>query len=423
MNMTANKYYKASGRVSVTAPLRLLWPGAVPTAILAGIYTLVIRYNPFIYFSFIATLIFGVGLAVIASMATEAGKSRSVYFDLFATAVLVLFGLWVHWLSWIMLTLDGGTHLAGQLVLAGPAAWVDALQELAQHYHLTVSRRVYTHGAEMSSDNMLWLWGVEAAVIALLALVCCKLMNVGRVYCEQSGEWAQTDLQIEVGNPDLSPDQLRLALEQNNTAALEKLEQIRAEEFRDQPQWKSLKLELRSAAGGASTCVINAEAVDNTWNAKGERKQLSTTIVRNLLLPSASYQALLARLRLAETDKPKTAAAALPRIGADQKYGLELAQRFAEWLAVNQRFYISHRDASYMGFELMPDGCILYRQYDDGIPRDEPDKRFATADEFVQWLERQSDRILAAESAGRTNPVTHERIQAALTGQVAHWGY
>ncbi|HWW04675.1 hypothetical protein [Collimonas sp.] len=321
MSTFPRRCYKASGRIAVAAPFRLLWLGALPTAVLAAIYTLVIRYNPFIYLSCIATVLFGVSVAFMASMVAEDGKSRSIYFDFFATSTLVLFALWVHWLTWITLTVDGGGDLARRLLLAGPVTWGDALQDMSRHHHLTLARRVSSQVAEATSENMLWLWGVEASLITLTALVCCKWLGAERVYCDQSGACTKVDLHLVIAS------------------------------------------------------------------------------------------------------KVKEAVVTLPQIGAHQKYGLELATRFGEWLAINKRFYISHRDSSCMGFEFMPDGSVLYRRYDDGSSWTDSEKCFVTMDEFVQWLAQKSDRILAVECSGGTNPVTHKRIQSALSGQVDSSGY
>lgn len=72
----SGSYYAPSGRVGVGAPAYV------------AIYAAVICYNPFIYFSSIATLLFGVLIGFIAVQAAQAGKSRSLPFNLLVTLIL-----------------------------------------------------------------------------------------------------------------------------------------------------------------------------------------------------------------------------------------------------------------------------------------------------------------------------------------------
>jgi len=71
-------YYVRSGRVGVRALLYIVFAGGLGVVVLAALYAVVIRYNPFVYFSFLATLIFGTMIGIAGSMAAQAGHSRSM---------------------------------------------------------------------------------------------------------------------------------------------------------------------------------------------------------------------------------------------------------------------------------------------------------------------------------------------------------
>ena len=85
---SSTRYYVPSGRIAWHAPIKLVAYGGLGAVVLAAIYSLVIRYNPLVYFSFLATLLFGACLGLAAASASEAGLSRSRPFNAFLVARL-----------------------------------------------------------------------------------------------------------------------------------------------------------------------------------------------------------------------------------------------------------------------------------------------------------------------------------------------
>ncbi|MFL9876391.1 hypothetical protein [Paraburkholderia megapolitana] len=144
----------------------------------------------------------------------QAGKSRSLPFNLSAALILAAFGLWQYWLIWIMLQLDHGIALAWQLVLAGPSKWADFINWLAQNYHVAISAHPGSHGAEASTQNMLWIWFGEAVIIFAVALLVAWVGS-RRIYSERAGKWAETTLKVDVAAVDATSDALRAAFERS----------------------------------------------------------------------------------------------------------------------------------------------------------------------------------------------------------------
>lgn len=299
--MNTTKYYVRSGRVGASAPLYVLLGGGIGVAIVAALYAVVIRYNPFIYFSFLATLLFGALIGFIAVQATQAGKSRSLPFDLFATLVLSAFGLWAYWLIWIVLELDHGAHVAGELVFAGPATWGDFLNWLAANYHVTVSRYIGTHGAEASTDNMRWIWCGEALLVIVAAQLIAWTSSGMRIFSERTGKWAETTLKADVQGIDGDTDALRAAFERGDFSALMPLARIDPQAYRQQPEWRSVDLELIAEPSDEIVRAITVHTVVNRWDSKGKRKQNRTMVVEHLWIAPREYDALMARLAVAET--------------------------------------------------------------------------------------------------------------------------
>ncbi len=292
-----HKYYVRSGRIGALAPLHVLFNGGAHVAVLAALYALVVRYNPFIYFSFIATVLFGALVGFAAAAAAQAGRSRSLPFNLLAALLLAVFGLWLHWLLWIALQLDHGAAVAEQLALSGPAGWKDFFTWLAQNYHLSVSRYVGSQGAAASTHDMLWIWGGEAAIVIALALLTATGATRIRLYSERTGKWASTALKIEAVGIDTTPDALRSAFERGDFSAFQQLERLDYEACRAQPSWHSVELELIAEPGDMALRAINVELITNRWDAKGKRKKNRALVVQNFLLPLAEYEALIERLR------------------------------------------------------------------------------------------------------------------------------
>ncbi|MET3132639.1 hypothetical protein AAKU55_002916 [Oxalobacteraceae bacterium GrIS 1.11] len=291
-------YYLRSGRVGPLAPLYVIFAGGAGVAALAALYAVVIHYNPFVYFSFLATLIFGALIGIVASSAAQAGKSRSLPFNLLAALALVTFALWASWLVWIALTLNRGGETASQLALADFAQWRAFFDWLAEHYRTSISRHMGagTPSAPATAGEMLWQWGLEAAIITVSALFCAWVDTGTRVYSELRSKWAESTLKREVDGDDTAPEVLRTAFEGGDFRQLDGFLAVDAGMPREPTGWKSFELELIAEVSDPTLRVLNLYAFDNHIDAKGKRKQSRHTVVENLLLPSMVYDALIERL-------------------------------------------------------------------------------------------------------------------------------
>jgi hypothetical protein len=292
-----NIYYVRSGRIGPGAPLYVVFAGGIAGAILAALYALVVCYNPFVYFSCIATLVFGALIGLIAAQSAQAGRSRSLLFNLLAALWLSLFSLWVHWLIWVMLKIEHGRTVAGHLAMSGIAGWRDFFLWLSTNYHLSLSRYIGSHSAEASTEQMLWTWSLEAIIVVVVALLAAWMSTDMEIYSERTGKWAKTELTAEVAGIDMKPDMLRRELESGDFSMLKKLSCIDPAEFRMEEKWKNLELRLIAEPGDESLRAITVYAVDNRLGSNRKRRKSKEAVVRNLLMPLPEYDALLAHLR------------------------------------------------------------------------------------------------------------------------------
>ncbi|WP_133646514.1 hypothetical protein [Paraburkholderia flava] len=288
------------GSIGVRAPLYVIVPGALITALFAALYAVVIRYNPLVYFSFIGTLLFGVLTGFVAVQTAEAGQSRSRLFNLFAALVLALFGLWCSWLIWIMLAVDHGGTVAGKLALEGPSGWLDFIWRLAENDHVSVSRRPGSHAAEASTQTMLWIWSGEAFLIVAMSLAMAWVSSGMSAEAERARKAAGTSLWVDVATVDATPEALSAVLQSGDFSILHTLVRVDPKTPRGHQTWENLTLELIAGFADDPFRAISIDAVENRRDSKGAPRKRYRTVVHRLPLPTSDYDALVERLHPVE---------------------------------------------------------------------------------------------------------------------------
>lgn len=288
----STRYYVPSGRVAWHAPLQLAIIGAVSAALLAAVYTLVIRYNPLIYISCLATIGFGALLGGAARWACQSGRSRSRAFNAFAGLAVGLLGLWLHWLmwTWLMVPDDGAT--ARHLAASGPGRWMDFLTYTADHRHLSVGK-FGSDGAEESPTFMLWTWGFEAFAVLLLSTLCACVAQAP--FSERTMKWAAVDWKGEFAIDATTPldrDQLERRLQQEGVTWLAAMN-ANGRIVNDKSPGVRLSLECLSAPGDPSCAFISVSKVTQ----RGEKGKVRSALTTNRRVDAAAYQRLVQLLK------------------------------------------------------------------------------------------------------------------------------
>ncbi len=309
---TPPTHYHPSGRVAWHAPIKVLVFGGLGAAAVAAVYTLVIRYNPLVYFSCLATMAFGVLVGAVAAAACEAGKSRSRAFNAASGFVLGVLALWFHWLMWTWLMFDDGGQTLRHLATSGPAGWSDFLSYTADHRHLSIGK-LGSDGAEESPGFMMFTWVAEAAAVLLLAtLVPTTSM---KPFSEKAMQWVKTDW---AGEFHISPDTPLEAPQVEQRIAREGLDWLAALHANgpvanDKAPGVRLKVTCESAPDDPACAWVSLDKVTQ----RGEKGKVNATLVKHRLAPAASYARLLAALRAPVA--PPAQAPAAPLVQRDWK--------------------------------------------------------------------------------------------------------
>lgn len=299
---SSTRYYAPSGRIAWHAPVKLAIYGGLGAAVLAAIYSLVIRYNPLIYFSFIATLLFGACLGLAAASACEAGLSRSRPFNAFAGLALAVFGLWVHWLLWTWLSYDDGFESARRLAASGPAGWLDFFSFTADHRQVSIGR-LGSRGATETPGFMLWTWALEAlAVIVVSVFSACVTLNA-KPFSESRKQWARTDWEGELPSDfagAVDAAQVERRIDEQGVGWLAGLAESGG--AGDEKAPVKLKLTCVSAPDDPSCAFISIATVTR----RGEKGKTTTDLVESLHVEAGAYARLVARLA-AQSGQPAKA--------------------------------------------------------------------------------------------------------------------
>lgn len=306
-------HYQPSGRIAWYAPIKVLVFGGPGAVALAAVYTLVIRYNPLIYFSCLATIGFGVLLGAVAAGACETGLSRSRAFNAGAGFVVGLMALWCHWLMWTWLMFDDGGTSVRHLAASGPAGWADFLSYTADHRHLSVGK-LGSAGAEESPGFMMFTWGAEAVAVLLLSTVVPAFGM--KPFSEKAMQWTRTDW---TGEFHIAPDTPLEAPQVEQRIAREGLDWLAALHahgpiLNDKAPGLRLKVTCESAPDDAACAWVSIDKVTQ----RGEKGKVNATLVKHRLAPAASYARLLAALR-EPVAAPDAAASAAPFVQRDWK--------------------------------------------------------------------------------------------------------
>jgi hypothetical protein len=101
--MRQELYYKPSGGAPFLGLMITMIVGTIGGAILSIIYSLINYYNPFIYFTVIATGIFGAGCGGVAVFGLSLGKVRGRMTNAFAGLMIGFISLYLAWVWYLYL--------------------------------------------------------------------------------------------------------------------------------------------------------------------------------------------------------------------------------------------------------------------------------------------------------------------------------
>ena len=298
MNANANaihSQYKSSGKVSWRAPLRVLTVALPLSAFCAAIYAVVVRYNPLVYFTVLASLAFGACVGMAAQISAEKGNSRNRRFDVAAAFLLSAFALWFHWIVWIAIKMPEGGGVALHMATSGVSSWLSFFDDLSIHRQLSITRGG-AHGA-LSPATMMTLWIVEGLLVALAAMGTAFVGHGKHAFSERTLKWSKPDasaaLYFNNGNfADVLP-----AINQHGLAWLNHLPLESEPQARPVDGWNILNVECQSEPNDPDFRFVTIRGA--TTKPRPKRRpvtQHKADICTLLYADAAAYDSLVARL-------------------------------------------------------------------------------------------------------------------------------
>jgi hypothetical protein len=271
--------------IPVTGVLITLVGGVICAIIAAFIYAYAVRYIPFVYITFFATLAFGAAMGFVVGMLARVGKLRNRPVMLALTAVVALVGLYFAWVFWVKATLNqvpDGERVATSTLITSPAILWEIITVLNENGTWSLKSSEPVHGILLTI-----VWLIEAGVILGLGMLVSAGTVSDEMFCETCNRWTP------------SAQQIRRTVPADSAIARQRLE------ARDFKYIMGLAPDPEGSRAWWSFSYRRCEGCDNlhalslTQNTivvddKGNTSTKTVPIVDKLLITSQEAQAILA---------------------------------------------------------------------------------------------------------------------------------
>lgn len=179
-------YYKRSGKAPIGGILLTLLFGLGSGIVLAFVYVKLIRHLPIVYLGALATLGYGILLAVAIGFGLKKGKVRNSSVATVLAGLIAVALFYFVWSVWVFDVLQraGDQEVSLFGILTSPRDLGDLILKFNETGTWGTRRVIY-------SGTALWIiWAVEAGVLLLLPLLGSGLPDV-LPYCETCDCWTE----------------------------------------------------------------------------------------------------------------------------------------------------------------------------------------------------------------------------------------
>ena len=262
-------YYRPSGRFSFSGLVVMLAFGGVAGVVLGAAYGYLDQFNPIVYINFLATLLFGAGMALAARFGVRNGKVRSPLLAALVGIIIGVIGMYSAWVFWI----NALSVRSKQAVWAfDPGRLWSIMQAIAQHGAWSLK------GTNVSGAALWIIWAIEAAIVIGICTVKCR-SYAREPYCEECGAWAEPAFGgLRAGRCD-DARSLRMQLEAGNLGALSALPSPTTDRFSE--------IKLTMCPECQKVGYLSVAAVTIVAGRKGKAEKKSKTLVEHLRLGPA----------------------------------------------------------------------------------------------------------------------------------------
>jgi hypothetical protein len=175
--------YSASGTVPIVGGLMTVVGSLLTAALTAVVYALIIRWIPFIYLNFLATMGFAFAMGLAVTTLARVGKIRSPLFIRGIWLLTLLFGYYIYWGATIWT--HGNWHVGLQVF---DPIEIKAFAELLFEKGSWALR----NGDNITGWFLVAFWAVELGILAYFSYIAA-VANIDQPFCEMCNEWTETE--------------------------------------------------------------------------------------------------------------------------------------------------------------------------------------------------------------------------------------
>lgn len=274
--MDPKLYYRPSGKAPVIGVMLAMIVGSIGGTVLAVIYSLINYYNPFIYFTFIATGLFGAGCGVCAVFGLSLGKVRSPMMNALAGFFVGFVSLYLSWVVYLFLVAKDSFG-QGILMFDMQGMW-SFMQVIAETGLWEIG------GAAPTGMALYAIWALEAGIIIVPSVLIAYASDTP--FCEGCKAWADEKV-CGVTFASLEDlESMKDSLEEGDYRPL--LEQGRME-----PEADALHVKIHSCPKCDESTWLEIDRVLSWVDDKGEDQSSSENVVKYLSIERPEATALL----------------------------------------------------------------------------------------------------------------------------------
>ncbi|MEW4530869.1 YrzE family protein [Maioricimonas sp. JC845] len=210
MTLRPERYYRNAGVVPFKGTMMMLIAGGLVAIVLSFVYAVIDYYNPFIYFTFIATAILGAAIGGAVHWGGNAGAVRNRGFRLIVGIACGLIGVYFSWVWFIFILAEWNA----EAIILDPLQMANLIQFLAANGVWEIQ------GQQPTGMALYAVWLIEAGMIFGIAA-----MTAGQAlqpYCEPCGRWTEAVDEV-LFLPKTDVPALQADLEEERYEALDKL--------------------------------------------------------------------------------------------------------------------------------------------------------------------------------------------------------
>lgn len=180
-------YYKASGKFSPLAFVLFILIAFTALPLLAFVYAYIIYYNPFIYVSFLMTILFSISIGFVTDWTVvKLGKVRSPILAIIFYALASLIAFYIHWIVWINI-IYYNTEVVK--LIFSPNLFFELIADINSEGAWS-----FESNTPVTGFMLLIFWTIEFLMVIGITVFFSNFNSHSKIpFCEQTNEWLKAE--------------------------------------------------------------------------------------------------------------------------------------------------------------------------------------------------------------------------------------